>query len=154
MNRRVQTNRCSFFLKKQKAIGRVHRLGQKRAVTITHLVTEQSIETRIRKMLEKKYGTTCATTVPDGGNDVDVDKKSADDDSDDDEDKKPAAKLAAVVGCLATDKAKVMADEFDLLFGVTRKRFTAAAVPDNIGSFAPGNVDSSNEDEEMDSVWL
>jgi len=103
-------------------------------------------------MLEKKYGTASATAVPDAGNDVDDDKKSADGESD--EDKKPAAKLASVVGCLATDKAKVMADEFDLLFGVTRKRYTAAAVPDNVGSFAPDNVDSSNEDEEMDSAWL
>ena len=104
-------------------------------------------------MLEKKYGTASATAVLDGGNDADDDKKPADDDSDG-EDKKPAAKPAAVVGCLATDKAKVMADEFDLLFGVTKKRSVAAAVPDNVASFAPDSVGSYSEDEEMDSAWL
>lgn len=104
-------------------------------------------------MLEKKYGTASATAVLDGGNDVDDDKKPAEDGSDD-EDKKPAATPAAVVGCLSTDKAKIMADEFDLLFGVKSKRSAASAVPDNVGSFAPGSVGSYNEDEEMDSAWL
>jgi len=57
------------------AIGRVHRLGQKRAVTITHLVMEDSVETRIRTMLEKKYGSASATAVLDGvNNDVDDDE--------------------------------------------------------------------------------
>ena len=108
------------------AIGRVHRLGQKRAVTITHLVMEDSVETRIRSMLEKKYGSASATAVLDGvNNDVD------DDEEEDDEDKKPAAKPSAataaapLIGSITTDKATVMEDEFDLLFGVD----TAAAAP-------------------------
>lgn len=38
------------------AIGRVHRLGQKRKVEIIRMVMKDSVETRIQKMLKKKYG--------------------------------------------------------------------------------------------------
>ena len=109
------------------AVGRVHRLGQQRAVTITHLVMEDSVETRIRQMLENKYGSTSATAVLDqvkaDGNDDD-----GDDDEQEEEDKKPAAKpttrsvavaASSMVGSIATDRAAVMEEEFDLLFGVT-----------------------------------
>ena len=123
------------------AIGRVHRLGQKRAVTVTHLVMEDSVDTRIRKMLEIKYGSASATAVLD------------DDGVDDigDEDKKPAAKPTALLGSIATDKATVLADEFDLLFGVetegsssikseTKNEFSAdEPVPDTHGSSGGGS---------------
>jgi len=118
-------------------------LGQKRAVLITHLVMETSVETRIRQMLEKKYGTASATAALD----------------DDGEDKKPAA----MVGCIATDKAKVLADEFDLLFGTQANLRSSArkapkpekktgssfaAVPDNVGSY------DYDDDDDMTSAWL
>jgi len=38
------------------AIGRVHRLGQKRPVEVTRLVMKDSVESRIVQMIEKKYG--------------------------------------------------------------------------------------------------
>eukprot|EP00588_Corethron_pennatum_P014502 CAMPEP_0194278084 /NCGR_PEP_ID=MMETSP0169-20130528/10224_1 /TAXON_ID=218684 /ORGANISM="Corethron pennatum, Strain L29A3" /LENGTH=1400 /DNA_ID=CAMNT_0039022199 /DNA_START=51 /DNA_END=4253 /DNA_ORIENTATION=+ len=39
----------------QQAIGRVHRLGQRNRVVVKHLIIENSIESRLRKMLEVKY---------------------------------------------------------------------------------------------------
>lgn len=90
-------------------------------------------------MLEKKYGSASASAALDNG-----------------EDKKPAA--AAVVGCIASDKAKVMADEFDLLFGVNRNVKSTTAMPDRVASLAyPHDEydDSDGHDEDgMDSLWL
>jgi superfamily II DNA or RNA helicase len=87
------------------AIGRVHRLGQTRNVEITRLIMKDSVESRMVKMLENKYG------MPN----EDVKEDIAD--SDIDGDKKPAA-VPVMVGSLQTDKATVVAQEFDLLFGV------------------------------------
>ena len=117
-------------------------MGQKRPVSITHLVMEKSIETRIRQVLEKKYGSASASVALDDG-----------------EAKKPAA--AAVVGCIASDKAQVMANEFDLLFGVDRKTWhggdSTTAVPDHVASLAipPPDFDDSHgdHDDEMNG-WL
>lgn len=99
----------------QQAIGRVHRLGQKRNVEIIRMVVADSIETRLTKMLEQRYG---SGPTP-------KDDDETEEDGDDDEDKKPAAKpvakpapVEAFVGNLSTDKATVLANEFDLLFGV------------------------------------
>lgn len=87
----------------QQAIGRVHRLGQTRRVDIVRLVMERSVETRINAMLDQKYGTGPISAESNG----------------EEEDKKPAAVLATpiTVGCIQTDKAAVMEDSFDLLFG-------------------------------------
>ena len=116
----------------------VYRLGQKRPVSIAHLVVEESIEMRIRQMLEKKYGSASASAALDEG-----------------EDKKPAA--AAVVGCIASDKAQVMADEFDLLFGVDRKSWSSGspttAMPDHVASLALPSADFDG-DNLMDGAWL
>jgi len=120
------------------AIGRVHRLGQKRAVTITHLVMKDSVESRIRKMLEKKYGSASATAVLDDAEGTD----------DDDDDKKPAAKPAAL-GSIATDKATVMEDEFDLLFGVETTASTAAAAEP-----MPDTQTSGGGGGDKASAWL
>jgi hypothetical protein len=90
------------------AIGRVHRLGQKRNVEIVRFIMEDSVESRMRKMLKKKYG------IASVGDDDD------DDNDDDDGDKKPAAKVnnGVMVGSIRYDKAAVMGEEFDLLYGV------------------------------------
>jgi len=91
------------------AVGRVYRLGQTRPVEIVRLIIEDSVESRMRQMLENKYGPSdCASSA------------SADDG---DDDKKPAAKPAAavdslVVGSISADKATVLKEEYDLLFGV------------------------------------
>jgi hypothetical protein len=112
------------------AIGRVYRLGQQRPVKITRLIMENSIETRIREMLENKYGssegnnsnTTTATTTSTS--------PPVEDDSDGDgsnSNKKPAPTTTteappvasfAVIGSLRTEKTAVLTLEFDLLFGV------------------------------------
>jgi hypothetical protein len=82
------------------AIGRVWRLGQKRNVVITRLIMKNSVESRIVEMLKKKYGKGVGQ-------------------------KKPAAESdtqpAAMIGSLHADKAKVVSEEFDLLFGVPKK---------------------------------
>lgn len=69
------------------AIGRVHRLGQKRPVEITRMVIKDSVETRMRQVLKEKYGgvSSGATT--------------------------------ALVGSISNDKATLMKQEFDLLYG-------------------------------------
>lgn len=80
------------------AIGRVHRLGQKRNVEVIRLVMKDSVETRILEMLKKKYG-----------------------DADTAEDSKEAKpqKVQALVGSIQIDKTKVLAEEFDILYGVS-----------------------------------
>jgi hypothetical protein len=126
------------------AIGRVHRLGQQRPVKITRLIMEDSIETRIREMLAKKYDTPADTNA--NTTSAVEDDDDDDDDEDDDEDKeggggsnsnkkkKPApgpttivaaggSAAAAVtgvvnIGSLRTEKTAMLQAEFDLLFGV------------------------------------
>jgi hypothetical protein len=93
------------------AIGRVHRLGQKRSVEIIRLLMKDSVDSRMVEMLEKKHGkldgseangktNADADNEKDGNNDTDsVSKSDADADPDDegdgndtcDGDKKPAA---------------------------------------------------------------
>jgi hypothetical protein len=84
------------------AIGRVHRLGQKRCVEIIRLIVQDSVESRMVQMIEKKHG-----------------KHSTDKGDDNDEDKEGRAITStALVGSLKTDKASMVEEEFDLLFGV------------------------------------
>jgi superfamily II DNA or RNA helicase len=83
------------------AIGRVHRLGQKRNVEIVRFVMKDSVESRILKMLEKKHG---GSTSSDNN-----------DDEEDGDKKKPA--VATVVGSIHTDRTTVLGEEFDILFG-------------------------------------
>lgn len=71
------------------AIGRVHRLGQTRPVEIIRLLMEDSIETRMRKVIKNKYGSDTGM------------------------------ENVAEVGSIATDKAEVVREEFDALMGVT-----------------------------------
>lgn len=85
----------------QQAIGRVWRLGQKRPVKIIRMIMKNSVEERMQIMLQKKYG---GASAPKSSNDGEqVDHKGT------------------VLGSLQTDKADIVADEFDLLFGINRK---------------------------------
>jgi superfamily II DNA or RNA helicase len=132
------------------AIGRVHRLGQKRSVEIIRLLMNDSVDSRMVEMLEKKHGKTDCSDV-NGKTDADNEKdgkedtasvSNSDNDTNDerdgkkdasDGDKKPAAvgkKGAALdaateapvqevlIGSLYRDKATVVEEEFDLLYGV------------------------------------
>jgi hypothetical protein len=71
------------------------------------MIVKDSIEERMRVVLEKKYGASAPA-------------KDEDKEDGEEEDTKPAAvKPASVlVGNLMTDKAQILAEEFDLLFGV------------------------------------
>jgi superfamily II DNA or RNA helicase len=152
------------------AIGRVHRLGQKRRVEIIRLLVKDSVDSRIGVMLEKKYGKMDGSEAndktdaeKDGNKDTGSTSKSHDDDSDaesnkdtdsvsksdadvgatddgggcnedtSDGDKKPeavdmldAADEVAVqkvlVGSIYRDKATIVAEELDLLYGVENYR--------------------------------
>lgn len=106
----------------QQAIGRVHRLGQKRSVEITRLIVKNSVESRMMQMLEKKYGKTNSDLAGENKNDSDQDH---DDDTAHKKKPAPAANTVApvpttsvAVGSLQTDKADMMEEEFDLLFGI------------------------------------
>ena len=108
----------------QQAVGRVHRLGQKRKVEIVRLIVKNSIETRIRAFLEHKYGK----------------RGSAKDEE------------AAIgpVGNVATErpKSKILAEEFDILFGVESAK--------NISPKRkkPGTTNQSMPDEAPSSGFL
>ena len=93
------------------AIGRIHRLGQKRAVEIVRLVVKDSFEERMVQFLEKKY---CQS--PSG----DTEEPSEGDGKEKRSDKKvPDSKVVDVsAGNLSTDKARLITAEFDTLFGV------------------------------------
>lgn len=81
------------------AIGRVHRLGQKRNVEVVRLIMKESIEPRIVEMLEKKYGNSTTSNEDDT-----LDTKM------------PA--VTALVGSIHTDRTTVLGEEFDILFGM------------------------------------
>jgi SNF2 family DNA or RNA helicase len=49
------------------AIGRVHRLGQKRPVVITRLIMNDSVESRMRQVLKDKFGDLKADDAMVGG---------------------------------------------------------------------------------------
>jgi hypothetical protein len=127
------------------AVGRVHRLGQKREVEITRLIVEDSVETRMLKYLELKYGISSSGATPetekDDGDDGDDDDDNDDEKSSDEEKcdkteqvgvktvdegakvksekaKEKKAVENVVVGNLLTDKAQANLEQFDLLFGV------------------------------------
>jgi superfamily II DNA or RNA helicase len=102
------------------AIGRVHRLGQKRSVVITRLIMKDSVESRIVEMLKSKFGS------------VSTDKK----------DESETVKLAcATMGSLKADKAPVYASEFDLLYGVESS--CDESDEDGNGSSGPEAIKSS-----------
>eukprot|EP00980_Cylindrotheca_fusiformis_P010788 scaffold2442_cov146-Cylindrotheca_fusiformis.AAC.3 len=82
----------------QQAIGRVHRLGQKRKVRITRLLVKDSVETRIRKFLEKKS----------------LEKQYL-------PHKEEPDGMIGPLGNVSTERprSKIMAEEFDILYGVS-----------------------------------
>jgi hypothetical protein len=79
------------------AIGRVHRLGQKREVEVVRLLVKDSVETRIRDFLAYKYGSAPGDSCEENGE-----------------------VAIGPVGNQATERPKsaIIAAEFDILFGV------------------------------------
>ena len=109
------------------AIGRVHRLGQKRNVEITRLVVKSSVESRMVQMLEAKYGSTGGEERANGAvaaNTHSTTMKKASD--------------VAVIGSLKSDKTDIVKEEFDFLFGIDG---------DNSESDAPSCFDDDDDDD-------
>jgi superfamily II DNA or RNA helicase len=78
------------------AIGRVHRLGQKRPVEIIRLIVANSIETRLQSVIAKRSGgkNPRGSSAAEGG--VENSGGSNGEISDEDCDKKPAAVMTTV----------------------------------------------------------
>jgi len=92
------------------AIGRIHRLGQKRPVEIVRLVVKNSVEERMVDFLEQKYGKYSEkSSEVVSKNDASDKKIIAADDS---------KNYARIAGNLKSDKAQLVTAEFDTLFGV------------------------------------
>eukprot|EP01083_Nonionella_stella_P085377 236754_1 len=118
------------------AIGRVYRLGQRKPVKIIRMQMKDTFESRLVGVLQKKYGeATKPPPLDDGANtgtlrpDSKTEEKK-DDDEDDVGNKgkkknsmSPAAKecissATTSLGHITRDKASLMTEEFDALFGV------------------------------------
>ena len=97
------------------AIGRVHRLGQTRPVEIVRLISEDTVESRMVTMLDKKYGNRESTGT----------EESA----------------GAITGHLRTDRATVVKHEFDLLFGVLPSQAEADGDDENVPDVAVSGDD-------------
>ena len=111
------------------AIGRVHRLGQKRQVEILKLIVKDSFEERMVKFLEKKYGKKS-------------EGKSENEDKKDSSDKK----IHAQVGNLISDKVKLVTEEFDTLFGVKDRLREEDIEESEDGSQSEGGNDNIKAD--------
>jgi len=110
-------------LEKQ-AIGRVHRLGQKRKVKVIRLLVKDTVETRINRFLQMKYGGKEVAKAEKGVNDA-ASKEVG---------------LEMPVGNVSTErpKNKILTKEFDILFGVENHSsseekidYLAECMPDN-----------------------
>lgn len=110
----------------QQAIGRVHRLGQKREVEIIRLIQKDSIESRIITYLERKYGSSSTTPktepIAKCKNQKQVDKANKANDEPEIHNatgstKNQVSDEIGLVGNVSRDKASMMLSDFDLLFG-------------------------------------
>ncbi|CAJ1949446.1 unnamed protein product [Cylindrotheca closterium] len=108
-------------LEKQ-AIGRVHRLGQKRNVEIIRLIVKDSIETRICEFLETKYRISTNAASKAGSEKGPEEEISAE------------VEHGVLVGNLASERPrnKIVTSEFDMLFGVkSESEAPDALMPDS-----------------------
>lgn len=105
------------------AIGRVHRLGQKRPVEIVKLIVKDSFEERMMKFLKKKYGSNSV-------------KKPEEVSENEEKTNSNEKKLNSQAGNLKADKVQLVTEEFDTLFGVE----------DRVREDAPRSV---GEDDDM-----
>mmetsp|Transcript_17991 Transcript_17991/g.26380 ORF Transcript_17991/g.26380 Transcript_17991/m.26380 type:complete len:1495 (-) Transcript_17991:800-5284(-) len=95
------------------AIGRVHRLGQSQKVVVTRLFMTESIETRLAELIEKKYHNKAGckesdTNVSSGGLSLEDEQISSA------TNKNNSQKL---MGSIRRDKAALIEEELDMLFG-------------------------------------
>ena len=100
------------------AIGRVHRLGQKRNVEIVRFIMKDSIEPRILQMLKNKYGDKSPDEVPAEIVEEQVVGRRGG--------RKTKRRAEVLVGSLHSDRTVVLTEEFDMLFGVAEPPAAAA----------------------------
>ena len=118
------------------AIGRVHRLGQTRPVEIIRLIVQDSIETRMRELLQTKFGSLSddAGDAKDGSSEDTKEAKTTD--------IKPEVmdnNASLQTGCISVDKAVMMAGEFDLLYGlktIDKMRVDNDDEPEKVASYS------------------
>lgn len=107
------------------AIGRVHRLGQKRPVEIVRFIVKNSFEERMVNFLEEKYGGHSgekSKDTPGNGKKKDSSAESKDD----------GIQCIDIAGNLKTDKAELVAAEFDTLFGVKDRLLADESAKDDV----------------------
>ena len=118
------------------AIGRVYRLGQRKPVQVLKLRMKDSFESRLVKVLKRKFDT--ATKPSPSESSSGEEKKSDDNDSDKNAGEKKDGKgasidispVTATLGHMNRDKADLMTEEFDALFGLTEPE----DLPDKVSS--------------------
>mmetsp|Transcript_23798 Transcript_23798/g.29979 ORF Transcript_23798/g.29979 Transcript_23798/m.29979 type:complete len:117 (-) Transcript_23798:218-568(-) len=86
------------------AVGRVYRLGQRKSVQVIRMQIENSLETRMKEMISKKFGEPKKPNPEEA-----VSGKPGNGDS---------TVSVAPVGHMTRDKATLLEGEFDLLFGI------------------------------------
>jgi hypothetical protein len=96
------------------AVGRVYRLGQRKAMEVIRMRIENSVETRMAEMLEKKYS--AAKKKPDA--DDEEKKEEPDCSSRSNGGNSATVTVVPSIGHMSRDKAALVIDEFDALFGV------------------------------------
>jgi hypothetical protein len=141
-------------LEKQ-AIGRVHRMGQRRAVTVTKFFINDSIESRLVQLLggtqpSTPAATTLATTAvtiapgEEGGSSSSSSTSAAISSS---SNGKSAALVGQqqVVGHLRADEAKLSVEVLDFLLGVTPLHLQAFAKENPANSDAVQGVEDDDE---------
>jgi len=98
------------------AIGRIHRLGQKRPVEIVRLVMKNSLEERMADFLEQKYGKYSEKRPKVVSENDSSDQKIIAVDN--------SKHSNGIAGNLKIDRAQLVTAEFDLLFGVKDRLLT------------------------------
>ncbi|KAG7339454.1 swf/snf family helicase [Nitzschia inconspicua] len=119
------------------AIGRVHRLGQKRPVEICRLVIKNSFESRMVNFLKNKYKLNFdddSSRSAEKSSEENVDANRVDDSHNEKEKKHPLDVAQVPIGNLRTERAQVVTEEFDELFGVKEivSKFDQEDSTDNI----------------------
>lgn len=96
------------------AIGRIYRLGQRKSVQVIKFVVQNSFESRLVKILKRKYG---HATKPTPGT---SDQQGPTNSTKGQNESCPESNVAgADLGHMRKDKIEMMTEEFDAMFGIT-----------------------------------
>jgi hypothetical protein len=134
------------------AIGRIYRLGQRKSVQVIKFVVQNSFESRLVKILKRKYGHATKPTpaTSDQGPENSTQGKN----------ECPESNVAgAALGHMKKDKIEMMTEEFDAMFGITEPE----DIPDQViksqqcmtlkRSPSAGSLDENNEGSESGEDW-